>query len=205
MKKQHWKASSLLNPVPPVMVSCGDMKHPNIITIAWAGTICSQPNMVSISIRPERFSYPIIHSSKQFVINLATEALVPALDWCGVRSGWKYDKFAEMGLHATESQVLDGCPVIAESPVNLECKVTQIIPLGSHDLFLAEVVGVSVSEELLDDAGKLCLEKANLVAYSHGEYFALGEKLGSFGYSVKKPAKKSAKNLAQKAAKKETK
>ncbi len=196
MPKQNWKGSALLNPVPPVIVSCGDMEHPNLITIAWAGTICTQPSMVSISIRPERYSYDLIAKSGQFVINLPTESLTRAIDWCGVRSGRDYDKFAEMKLHATPAQTLENCPVLQESPLNLECKVTQIIPLGTHDLFLAEVVGASVDEALLDDAGKLCLDKAGLITYSHGEYFALGKKLGSFGYSVrkkKKPAKRKPK------------
>ncbi len=196
MPKQTWKGSTMLGPVPPVLVSCGDMEHPNLITIAWAGTICTQPSMLSISIRPERYSYDLIAKSGQFVVNLPTEALVRDIDWCGVRSGRDYDKFAERGLHATPSQVLEGCPVLAESPVNLECKVTQIIPLGSHDLFLAEVVAVNIDESLLDEAGKLCLERAKLIAFSHGAYFSIGKELGTFGYSVRK--KKKAKKAPNK-------
>ncbi len=196
MAKQTWKGSTMLGPVPPVLVSCGDMEHPNLITIAWAGTICTQPSMLSISIRPERYSYDLIAKSGQFVVNLPTEALVRDIDWCGVRSGRDYDKFAERGLHATPSQVLEGCPVLAESPVNLECKVTQIIPLGSHDLFLAEVVAVNIDESLLDEAGKLCLERAKLIAFSHGAYFSIGKELGTFGYSVRK--KKKAKKAPNK-------
>ncbi len=189
MSKQTWKGSTLLNPEPPVLVSCGDLEHPNLITIGWTGTICTQPSMVSISIRPERHSHKLISESKQFVINLPTESLLRAVDWCGVRSGRDYDKFAEMKLTATPSKALEGCPVLAQSPVNLECKVTQIIPLGSHDLFLAEVVAVNVDEDLLDEKGKLCLERAKLIVYSHGDYLALGRKLGTFGYSVKKKKK----------------
>lgn len=191
MAKQNWKPSTLLNPAPPVLVSCGDMQHPNLITIAWAGTICTKPSMVSISVRPERHSYPQMVESGQFVINLPTEDLVRAVDWCGVRSGRDYDKFAEMGLHAEPSVTLNGCPMLAESPVNLECKITQIIPLGTHDLFLAEVVAVNIDEDLLDENGKLCLERANLIVFSHGEYLTLGKVLGTFGYSVRKKKKRS--------------
>ena len=174
MSKQSWRGSTLLNPEPPVLVSCGGLENPNLITIGWTGTICTQPSMVSISVRPERFSHHLIQESGQFAINLPTEALVRSVDWCGVKSG------------------LTDCPVLAESPVNLECKVTQRIPLGSHDLFLAEVVACDVDESLLDETGKLCLDKAKLIVYSHGEYLALGKKLGTFGYTVrkKKPARR---------------
>ncbi len=189
MPKQTWKGSTLLNPEPPVLVSCGDMEHPNLITIGWTGSICTKPSMVSISVRPERHSHKLIVDSGQFVINLPTESLLRAVDWCGVRSGRDHDKFAEMKLHATPSQALDGCPVLEESPLNLECRVTQQIPLGTHDLFLAEVVAVNVDESLLDETGKLCLERANLIVYSHGDYFSLGKQLGTFGYSVRKKKK----------------
>ena len=190
MSKQSWRGSTLLNPEPPVLVSCGGLDHPNLITIGWTGTICTQPSMVSISVRPERFSHHLIQESGQFAINLPTEALVRSVDWCGVKSGRDVDKFAACGLHAEPGSVLTDCPVLAESPVNLECKVTQRIPLGSHDLFLAEVVACDVDESLLDETGKLCLDKAKLIVYSHGEYLALGKKLGTFGYTVrkKKPA-----------------
>ena len=148
--------------------------------------------VVSISVRPERYSHHLIQESGQFAINLPTEALVRSVDWCGVKSGRDVDKFAACGLHAEPGSVLTDCPVLAESPVNLECKVTQRIPLGSHDLFLAEVVACDVDESLLDETGKLCLDKAKLIVYSHGEYLALGRKLGTFGYTVrkKKPARK---------------
>ena len=184
--KQSWRGSTLLNPEPPVLVSCGGLERPNLITIGWTGTICTQPSMVSISVRPERYSHHLIQESGQFAINLPTEALVRSVDWCGVKSGRDVDKFAACGLHSAPGSVLTDCPILEESPVNLECKVTQVIPLGSHDLFLAEVVACDVDESLLDENGKLCLEKAKLIVYSHGEYLALGKKLGTFGYSVRK-------------------
>ena len=192
MSKQSWKGSTLLNPEPPVLVSCGGLETPNLITIGWTGTICTQPSMVSISVRPERFSHHLIKESGQFAINLPTESLVRAVDWCGVKSGREIDKFAACGLHAAPGSVLTDCPILEESPLNLECKVTQVIPLGSHDLFLAQVVACDVDESLLDESGKLCLDKAKLIVYSHGEYLALGKKLGTFGYSVrkKKPRRK---------------
>ena len=150
------------------------------------GTICTQPSMVSISVRPERYSHHLIKESGQFAINLPTEQLVRAVDWCGVKSGRDNDKFAACKLHAAPGSVLTDCPILEESPVNLECRVTQVIPLGSHDLFLAEVVACDVDESLLDENGKLCLDKAKLIVYSHGEYLSLGKKLGTFGYSVRK-------------------
>lgn len=187
MVKQTWKGSTLLNPEPPVLVSCGSMEAANLITIGWTGTICTQPSMVSISVRPERYSYQLIKDSGEFVINLPTRKLVRAVDWCGVKSGRDYDKFAEMKLTPLPASTVS-CPILAESPVNLECQVTQVIPLGSHDLFLAKVTAVDVDEALLDEKGKLCLERADLIVYSHGEYFALGRQLGTFGYSVRKKA-----------------
>lgn len=187
MVKQTWKGSTLLNPEPPVLVSCGNMEAANLITIGWTGTICTQPSMVSISVRPERYSYQLIKDSGEFVINLPTRKLVRAVDWCGVKSGRDYDKFAEMKLTPLPASTVS-CPILAESPVNLECQVTQVIPLGSHDLFLAKVTAVDVDEALLDEKGKLCLERADLIVYSHGEYFALGKQLGTFGYSVRKKA-----------------
>ena len=156
MSKQSWRGSTLLNPEPPVLVSCGGLEKPNLITIGWTGTICTQPSMVSISVRPERFSHHLIRESGQFAINLPTEELVRSVDWCGVKSGRDVDKFAACGLHAAPGTVLTDCPILEESPVNLECRVTQVIPLGSHDLFLAEVVACDVDESLLDENGKLC-------------------------------------------------
>jgi len=192
-KKQIWKPGNMLYPLPAVMVSCGrPNEKPNIITVAWAGTICSDPVMVSISVRKERYSYDIIKETGEFVINLTTDKLVNATDFCGVRSGRDHDKFKEMKLTAQPSSKLS-CPIIGESPVNLECKVKQIIELGSHDMFIAEVVAVDVSEEYMDASGKFDLNNTGLMTYSHGEYFTLGKKLGKFGFSVKKPSGKSKK------------
>lgn len=190
-EKLSWPGSALLSPVPPVLVSCGEGESANLITIAWAGTVCTQPPRVSISVRPTRHSYGLINESGEFVINLPTTALAKAVDWCGVKSGKDVDKFAAMGLHTTPASKV-GCPLLAESPVNLECRVFQRIELGSHDLFLADVVAVDVDPALLDSAGKLHLEKAGLLAYAHGDYYALGKQLGKFGWSVrkKKPAPK---------------
>lgn len=187
MKKQEWKPGNMLYPVPAVMVSCGrEGEKPNIVTVAWTGTICSDPVMVSISVRPERYSYDIIKETGEFVINLTTKELVRATDWCGVKSGRDVDKFKEMELTAAKAEHLSQAPIIAESPVNLECRVTEIRELGSHHMFLAEVVGVQVSEKYMNESGKFELNSTDLVAYSHGEYFVLGEKIGKFGYSVKK-------------------
>ena len=176
----------MLYPVPAVMISCQRPgEKPNIITAAWAGTVCSDPPMVSVSIRPERYSYAIIKETGQFVINLTTQELVRAADYCGVRSGASVDKFGEMHLSAVPAKTLD-CPIIGESPVNLECRVTKILELGSHHMFLAKVEAVDVLRELLDEKGKLDLGKAKLTAYSHGVYHALGRELGTFGFSVRK-------------------
>ncbi len=186
MKKQVWKAGNMLYPVPAVMVSCKCHDTvPNIITIAWAGTICSEPPMVSISVRPERYSHDIIEDSGEFVINLVTEKLVAACDWCGVRSGRDHDKFKEMKLTGYVSEFMD-TPAIAESPVNIYCKVKKTERLGSHDMFMAEVIGVTVDEKYMDENGRFALESCNLTAYSHGEYYLLGNYMGKFGFSVKK-------------------
>ena len=190
MAKIHWKGSTLLGPVPPVMVTCGDMEKSNIITVAWAGIINTHPPRVSISVRPTRHSYGIIKERGEFVINLTPVSLVRECDWCGIYTGAKVDKFAKTGLHK-ESAVEVACPVIAECPLALECKVLDIIPQGTHDLFLAEVVGIDVDESLLNEEGKLCLDRAGLAAFAHGEYFALGEVIGKFGFSVAKESKKA--------------
>ncbi len=193
MGKQVWKSGNMLYPLPAVMVSCGRQEEkPNIITVAWTGTVCSSPAMVSISVRPERYSWAILEETGEFVINLTTKDLVRAADWCGVRSGRDTDKFSEMHLTAAAASAV-ACPLIAESPVNIECRVTQRIPLGSHDLFLARVLAVDVDEALLDEKGKLDLSKAGLVVYSHGEYYGLGKLLGSFGCSVRKRTGKKRK------------
>ncbi|WP_022773734.1 flavin reductase family protein [Butyrivibrio sp. AE2015] len=188
MAKEIWRPGNMLYPTPAVMVSCmREGEKPNIITVAWAGTICSDPAMLSISVRKERYSYDILKETGEFVVNLTSKKLTRAADWCGVRSGREYDKFKEMNLTPLESQKISA-PGIAESPVNIECKVKQSIDLGSHTIFIAEVMCVTVDDKLLDDKGKLDLGKAKLVAYSHGEYFMLGEKVGKFGYSVAKKA-----------------
>lgn len=185
------KPGNFLYPIPAAMVSCGTMEEPNIITIAWTGTICSDPPMVSISVRPERYSHDIIKESGEFVINLTTKKLVRACDYCGVASGRDVDKFAETHLTPAASFNV-GCPSIAESPVSIECKVKQVIELGSHDMFIAEVVSVSVDSSYIDSKGRFQMNKTDLTAYSHGEYLALGKRLGTFGFSVRKkrPSKK---------------
>ena len=186
MAKQVWKPSTMLNPVPAVMVSCADKDgKPNIITLAWAGTINSSPPMVSISIRKERYSHALIKESSQFVINLTTRELTFATDFCGVKSGRDIDKFEAMKLTHEKASIVSA-PMIKESPLNLECIVKQVIELGSHDMFIAEVVATNVKEELLDEKGTLDLKKADLICYSHGEYFSLSKPLGFFGYSVAK-------------------
>ena len=192
MARQVWKGSTLLNPEPPVLVSCGPAEKPNLITVGWCGTICTQPPMVSISVRPERYSHGLICDSGEFVINLPTENLTRAVDWCGVKSGRDVDKFEAMKLSALPAAKV-GTVLLEQSPVNLECKVTQRIPLGSHDLFLAEVVAVDVDESLLDETGRLCLNHAKLIVYSHGDYLALGRRLGKFGYSVRKKPRRTGK------------
>lgn len=184
--REYWKPGNMLYPVPAVMVSCcRSGERPNIITVAWAGTVCSEPPMLSISVRKERYSYDIIRESGEFAVNLVNRDLVRAADYCGVKSGRDVDKFGEMGLTPMQSQRI-AAPGIAESPVCLECRVVKQLPLGSHDLFLAEILTVSVDGQYLDEKGKFHLNSCGLTAYSHGEYFALGEKLGSFGYSVRK-------------------
>ncbi len=186
MAKLQWKAGTLLNPVPVVLVSCGDIGGlRNMITIAWAGTVASDPAMVSISIRPERYSYNMIKKSGEFVINLPNRRMVRWVDLCGVISGKDHDKFKETGLTPIPAQHLKA-PLIAEAPLSLECQVTSIIPLGSHDLFLAKVLGVQVDQNLIDQNGRLNLAKAELISYVHGHYWTLKEAIGSFGFSVKK-------------------
>ena len=190
MAKEVWKPGNMLYPIPAVMVSCQRPgEKPNIITVAWAGNIGSSPAMLSISVRKERYSYDIIKETGEFVVNLTNRELTRATDWCGVRSGKDYDKFKEMRLTPQKSEKVSA-PGIAESPVNIECKVKQIVELGSHDMFIAEVVSVSVDDKYMDDKGRFDLKAADLVAYSHGEYFALGKKLGKFGYSVARKRKR---------------
>ena len=185
MSKITWKGGTLLAPVPAVMVSCGDMEKSNVFTVAWTGIINSTPPKTYISVRPSRHSYGMIKESGEFVINLTPEALVRAGDSCGVLTGAKVDKFAKFKLTKEKGQEVSA-PLIAESPLCLECRVTDIVPLGTHDMFIADIVAVDIEESLVDADGKLHLEKAKLTAYAHGDYFALGRKLGSFGYSVRK-------------------
>jgi flavin reductase (DIM6/NTAB) family NADH-FMN oxidoreductase RutF len=196
--KVKWKGGTLLSPVSAVMVSCGSLEKPNIITIAWTGILSSNPPKTYISVRPERHSYSLIKESGKFVINLTTESLVRACDFCGVRSGRDIDKFAECKLTAVPALELTDTPMIAESPISLECKVTDIIPLGSHDMFIADIAAVSVNPELINEKGALKLGKAKLAAYSHGEYYTLGKKIGDFGFSVKKKRKRTDKNPRKK-------
>ena len=185
MAKINWKGGALLAPVPPVMVSCGDMESSNIITVGWTGIINTQPPKTYISIRKSRYSYNIIKESGEFVINLTPKHLVKEADYCGIYTGKKVDKFNKCKFTKAEAQFVS-CPIIEESPLSLECKVFDIIELGTHDMFLADIVGVDVSEEIVDKNGRLMLDKANLVAYAHGEYFELGKKIGKFGFSTAK-------------------
>ncbi len=197
MKEERvvWKGSVMTSPLPPALITCGDMEKPNVLTIAWTGTLCTQPPKTYISVRPERYSYGIIEKSREFVINLPTRRLVRAVDFCGVKSGRDIDKFEAMGLKICEASKVKA-PILCDSPLSLECRVTDIVKLGSHDMFIADIVAVSVDPKYLDKNGRLMLEKAELIAYSHGNYFALGEKLGDFGFSVRKkksPPRKSKK------------
>lgn len=189
-ERQTWKPGNMLNPVPAVMVSCGDIQgEHNIITIAWAGTVCTNPPMVSISVRPERYSYPMIEETGEFVINLTTEKLAKACDFCGVVSGREADKFEKMNLTPFPMEKVKA-PGIAESPVCIGCRVAEQKKLGSHTMFLAEVVEVSVDEAYMDETGRFHVNETGLIMYSHGEYFKMGEKLGKFGYSIRKRKRK---------------
>ena len=188
--KQSWKPGTMIYPLPAVLISCGENEQEyNLFTVAWTGTVCTNPPMCYISVRPERHSYEIIKRTGEFVINLTTASLARATDWCGVRSGRDFDKFSEMGLTAEAAAVVKA-PIVAESPVSIECRVKQIVPLGSHDMFIADVVNVLVDEEYINpETGKLELERADMIAYSHGEYFRLGKAIGHFGWSVRKKKK----------------
>lgn len=196
MSKQTWKAGNMVYPLPAVMVSVSDLDgNDNIITVAWTGTICTNPAMLYISVRPERYSYRMLRESGEFVVNLTTEQLAYATDYCGVKSGRDVDKFAE--LHLTKEQAEHvKAPMIGESPVNIECRIIRVEELGSHHMFLAEVLAVHVDEAYMDDRGKFELANAKPIVYSHGEYFSLGNELGRFGFSVRK--KKNGKNRRRK-------
>ena len=189
MGKRQFKPGNMLYPVPAVLVTVADREgNSNIFTVAWAGTICSDPAMVSISVRKERFSHDIIKDTGEFVINLVNKKLVRATDYCGVKSGRDVDKFAETRLTPQKSRYVKA-PGIEESPVNIECKVVEVKELGSHDMFIAKVMGVTIDNQYMDDRGKFNLNASGLVSYSHGEYFGIGKKQGTFGWSVKKKSK----------------
>lgn len=186
MAKEIWKPGNMLYPLPVVLVSvAGRDGRYNLLTVAWAGTVCTNPPMVSISVRPERYSYPILRESGEFVINLTTRELAYATDYCGVKSGRDVEKFRELGLTPLSGTKVRA-PLLGESPVNIECKVTRMMPLGSHHMFLAEVMAVHADEKYMDERRRFHLEKAEPIVYSHGAYFVCGEQLGTFGYSVKK-------------------
>jgi len=187
--KTLWKPGNFVNPVPAVLVTSGDMKNSNIMTVAWTGTICSDPAMTYISVRPNRYSYKLIKDSGEFVINLTTRDLTFATDWCGVKSGKDVDKFKEMHLTKQKANFVK-CPLIAESPVSIECKVIEIKELGSHDMFIAEVLGINASNEYIDEKGAFDISKCDLIAYANGGYYTLDKKIGKFGYSVEKKKKK---------------
>ena len=186
MAKITLKGSAMLSPLPPALVSVGSVKNPNVLTVAWTGILASTPPTTYISVRKERFSHHIIKESGEFVINLCTVDLVSTADFCGVKSGKDIDKFKKCNLTAESSFKLSECPTIAQSPLSIECKVREVVELGSHDMFIADIVAVDVDESIMDKKGKIHLEKAKLAAYAHGEYFSLGKRIGNFGYTVKK-------------------
>ena len=188
MGKITWKPGTFVYPIPAVMVSCGTMEKSNIITVAWTGIINTNPAMVYISVRPTRYSYNLIKDQGEFVINLTTKNLVKATDWCGVKTGAKVDKFKEMKLHKEKANFVK-CPMIKESPVSVECKVKEIKEVGSHTMFIAEVVAINVDEKYIDKKGAFDITKCDLMAYANGNYLAMGKKLGKFGFSVKKKKK----------------
>lgn len=190
MSRKNFKAGALTAPLPPVMVSVGDMESSNIITIGWTGILSTIPPRTYISVRPERYSHGIIKNTKEFVINLTTAKQARVVDYAGIYTGAKVDKFKECSLTKLESKEVSA-PTIAECPVALECRVIEVIPMGSHDVFIADIVNVSCDDSILDENGKIRFDKADLMAYAHGEYFALGEKLGAFGFSTKKPSNKA--------------
>jgi len=193
LAKVKWKGGALIAPVPPVMVSCGDMELSNIITVAWTGITNTVPPKTYISVRPSRFSYELIKSRGEFAINLTTAELVRKADYCGIYTGAKVDKFKKCDLHKEEASEIS-CPLIAESPLSFECRVTDVIELGSHHMFLADILAVRVDESIIDDKGKLRLDRAGLAAFAHGEYFELGKKIGYFGCSADKKGKNPNKN-----------
>ena len=192
------KAGALIAPLPAAMVSCGTLEKPNVLTIAWTGIVNTRPPMTYISVRPERYSYGIIKESGEFVINLTTSKMVRETDFCGVKSGKDIDKLKKCGLH-TEQSCKVSAPTVSESPLSLECRVKEIKQLGSHDMFIAEIIAVNIEDDLIDEKGRLMIEQAGLLTYAHGTYFALGKKIGTFGFSTKQ---KRGKEVARKNPKK---
>ena len=200
MSKVTWKSGTFIYPLPAVMVSCGTMEESNIITVAWTGIINTDPAMCYISVRPTRHSYEMIKKTGEFVINLTTKDLAYATDWCGVNTGAKVDKFKEMKLTKEKANFVN-CPMIKESPVSVECKVKEIRELGSHHMFVAEILGINADEKYINENGAFDISKCDLIAYSNGNYYSLGKKIGRFGFSVqkkKKTAKKSGKTIDKK-------
>lgn len=206
MGRKSFKAGALTAPLPPVMVTVGDMESANIITIGWTGILSTVPPRTYISVRPERYSYKILKEKREFVINLTTKDQAKVVDYAGIYTGAKVDKFKECGLTKLQSKEVSA-PTISECPFALECRVVEIIPMGTHDVFIADIVSVSSDESIIDSEGKIRFDRAGLLAYAHGEYFALGEKVGKFGFSTQKPTKKSAQSSSNKdtQAKKEIK
>lgn len=193
MMKQTWKPGTMIYPIPAVLVSCGTAGMSNLVTVAWTGTLCTDPAMCYISLRPERYSYGLVKENMEFTINLTTASMAKSTDWCGVKSGRDFDKWEHTGL-TPEAGVMVGCPSVAESPVSIECRVKQIVELGSHHMFMAEVLCVRAAEEYIDpETGAFDLERAGLMSYSHGQYYAQGERLGRFGWSVMKKKKSQTK------------
>ena len=192
MSKVQWKGGTFIYPIPAVMVSCGTMEKSNIITVAWTGILNTNPAMCYISVRPERYSHDIIKENGEFAINLTTRQLAYATDWCGVKSGRDVDKFKEMKLTKEKANIIS-VPLIKESPVSVECKVKEIVPLGSHDMFVAEIVAIDADEKYIDEKGAFDISKCDLIAYANGGYYPLESKIGKFGYSVQKKSK-TAKN-----------
>ena len=192
MSKVTWKPGTFLYPLPVVMVSSGNMEKSNIITVAWTGILNTDPAMVYISVRPSRYSYNIIKESGEFVINLTTKDLAYATDWCGVKTGAKVDKFKEMNLHKEKANFVK-CPLIKESPVSIECKVKEIKKLGTHDMFMAEILAINADEKYIDEKGAFDISKCDLIAYSNGKYYSMGKKIGKFGFSVQKNKKRRKK------------
>lgn len=189
MKKRTLTPGALLAPLPAVLVSCGTCEESNIITVAWTGIVNSKPPMTYISLRPERYSHKIISERREFVINLPNRSLTERVDWCGMKTGSRFDKFSYCGFQKEKAEGLADCPAIADCPVQLSCRVKQILPLGSHEMFLAEIVSVQADDGLFDRNGKLHLERAELIGYAHGAYVPVGRPLGSFGFSVRKGRK----------------